>query len=115
MRIGRFVVPCLLLLLHERSAHAYDLLKGLERLTGDASVDPSVVYRRLQQMEQRGWVRSAWDDDSLGPPRKVYHLTDEGDHQLRLWVQDVEELSQLLHAMVLEYQEHMETGVGAHH
>ncbi len=115
-RIRRFVEPCLLLLLHQKSSHAYDLLKDLEQLAGGREMaDRSVVYRRLQQMEERGWVQSTWDDDSLGPPRKIYHLTKEGDSHLAQWVEDFRDLDRIIHAFVEEYQQHMETGVGAHH
>ena len=115
-RIRRFVEPCLLLLLHQKSSHAYDLLKDLERLTGHREMtDRSVVYRRLQRMEERGWVESTWDDDSLGPPRKVYHLTEEGDRRLAQWVEDFMDLDRIIHGFVEKYNQHMETGVGAHH
>ncbi len=40
---------------------------------------PTVVYRALRQMEDKGWVSSSWDDEETqGPPRRVYAITSIG-------------------------------------
>jgi DNA-binding PadR family transcriptional regulator len=54
------------------------LLEGLQNLGLD-DINPSVVYRSLRDMEERGWVTSEWEhEDTQGPPRRVYTLTMDG-------------------------------------
>jgi PadR family transcriptional regulator PadR len=91
-RIARFLEPCLLLLLREDARHGYNLLDELHRFGFAAgSLDPSIVYRVLREMEQNGWVVSAWDTTGSGPPRRIYRVTTEGEEYLRWWIADLEQ------------------------
>lgn len=89
-RIGRFLEPCLLLLLREDASHGYNLLDALRQFGfAPGSVDTSVVYRILREMEQAGWVSSQWDTSSSGPPRRVYTVTPDGEAYLAAWINDL--------------------------
>ncbi len=114
-RMVRFLEPMLLLLLHRRPAHGYTLLERLGEF-GLAELNPSVIYRALRDMEERGWVASFWDEEqSQGPPRRVYRLTEAGDRALRLWAQDLEETRELIDRLLGSYRQHMEEGESEHH
>ncbi len=78
-----FVMPCLLLLLHEGPAHGYDLVERL--IPFGFSSEPPVVYRNLRRMEAEGLVESAWDTSGKGPARRVYWLTSRGHEHLDAW------------------------------
>jgi PadR family transcriptional regulator, regulatory protein PadR len=78
-----FVLPCLLLLLQEGSAHGYDLVDRLAPF--GFSCDPPVVYRNLRRMESEGLVESSWDTSGKGPARRVYRLTSRGITHLDSW------------------------------
>ena len=85
-----FLRPCLLVLLDQAPAHGYALLDNLDRFgLGPGQKDPSLVYRALRDMEANGLVVSEWDDDSLGPQRRVYRITPEGHDYLAEWVADL--------------------------
>jgi len=78
-RMGQFLDPVLLLLLKEGPAHGYPLLGRLADFGLDF-LDPTVVYRALRDMEDQGWVTSNWnEDETQGPPRRVYSLTRLGE------------------------------------
>ncbi len=78
-RINRFLEPCLLLLLRGDASHGYNLLEALGQFGfAPGSVDASVVYRVLREMEESGWVSSCWDTAGSGPPRRVYTVTADG-------------------------------------
>ena len=99
-----FLRPGLLTLLRRDSGHGYNLLQGLEELGIDTEgMDPSVVYRALRDMEEEGLVNSRWGEESLGPRRRVYSLTGDGDDVVSAWVEDLEktrtEIDRLLSAM----------------
>ena len=98
----------LLLLLHREQAHGYMLLEQLGefRLGG---IDSSVIYRALRDMEAQGWVTSTWDEEQTqGPPRRVYHITDLGDEVLASWIQDLEETRKMIDRLVEAYRVHMQ-------
>ena len=108
-RIHRFIEPCLLLLLHCAEGHGYELVDGLGEFGFDQNpVDSSTVYRILRVLEERGFVTSHWDTDSSGPARRVYRLTEQGDHYLAWWVEDLRETDRVLHHFLETYDAHME-------
>jgi predicted Fe-Mo cluster-binding NifX family protein/DNA-binding PadR family transcriptional regulator len=81
--MGRYLDPALLLLLQQSPAHGYTLLNRMPEFGLDF-LAPTVVYRSLRQMEDKGWVTSSWDaDQTQGPPRRVYTLTPAGHEVLR--------------------------------
>ncbi len=114
-RAVRMLEPMLLLLLHQGAAHGYTFLERLDEF-GLAGLNPSVVYRALRDMEERGWVGSTWDEEETqGPPRRVYHITTEGDEALNLWAQDLREARGRIDHLLGLYDRHMAEGEGGHH
>ena len=98
-----FLQPCLLVMLHGGPAHGYSLLNGLEAFGFEIEqLDPSLVYRALRVMEADGLVRSTWGEGSLGPQRRVYHITEVGEAYLGQWIADLrrtrDEIDRLLSA-----------------
>lgn len=114
-RAAGMLESVLLLLLHQAPAHGYTLLEGLGEF-GLGAMDPSAVYRMLRDMEDRGWVTSTWDEqETLGPPRRVYRITDAGDEVLATWVQELDETRKMLNRLVSRYHAHMEVCEGEHY
>ena len=114
-RAVRFLEPTLLLLLHRGPAHGYTLLAELESF-GLGGSDPSVLYRALRDMEEKGWVSSFWDEEETqGPPRRVYRLTQEGNEVLSWWTEDLRETAQIIDHFLDTYKRHMEEGEGDYH
>ena len=107
--------PTLLLLLHQGAAHGYTLMEQLAEY-GIEGMNPSAVYRALRDMEDRGWVASTWDEeDTQGPPRRVYRLTATGNAALNASMHDLREARQMIGQLVGVYEQHMEEGEGEHH
>ncbi len=65
-----------IILLHEKPRHGYDIIRTLRQRLGK-NISPSLVYPFLNQLEQKGLLTA-----SLKPvgqkPKKVYELTEEG-------------------------------------
>ncbi|MFN2227773.1 MAG: helix-turn-helix transcriptional regulator [Anaerolineae bacterium] len=111
----RFLEPALLLLLHHGPGHGYTLIDKLAEF-GLSDVDPSAVYRVLRDMEDRGWVTSAWQEEQTqGPPRRVYRLAAQGDKVLTWWIEDLQETGEIIDHLLGAYTRHMEEGQGEHH
>ena len=114
-RAVRMLEPTLLLLLHHGRSHGYTLLDHLHSYGLDG-LHPSVVYRSLRDMEQRGWIVSVWDEkQSQGPPRRVYRLTKTGNRILALWVEDLRDTREHIDSLLNAYDRHMNEGSGEHH
>jgi len=114
-RAVRLLEPALLLLLHHGMAHGYRLVEALSdfRLEG---IDPSAVYRTLRDMEAKGWVVSTWEDEQTqGPPRRVYRLAERGDQVLRWWTKDLQETRHMMDHLLDAYSRHMKEGDGDYH
>ncbi|MHB8469096.1 MAG: helix-turn-helix transcriptional regulator [Gaiellaceae bacterium] len=86
-RVERFTEPALLLLLRERPAHGYDLVERLPELTGEQRTEMGNLYRLLRALEEEGVVSSEWDDESPGPAKRLYALTERGTQLLDHWAE----------------------------
>jgi DNA-binding PadR family transcriptional regulator len=101
-----FLQPCLLVMLHRGPAHGYSLLSGLGEFGFNLDrLDPSLVYRALREMESVDLVTSEWGDESLGPQRRVYRITEEGEKALAQWVSDLRRTRQEIDHLLAVYEE----------
>ena len=102
----RFLQPCLLVMLHNGEAHGYNLLNGIEAFGfSPGQLDPSLVYRSLREMEEIGLVTSEWDEKSLGPQRRVYQITPEGEAFLDGWIADLRVTRQEIDNLIAAYEQ----------
>ena len=70
----------------------------------------------LRDMEAENWVTSKWDEEQTqGPPRRVYHLSALGNEVLAVWIQDLKESKRRIDNLLNAYHSHMEEGEGDHH
>ena len=93
-------------MLHRGEAHGYNLLNGLDEFGFNPSQkDPSLIYRALREMEEIGLVTSQWDQDrSLGPQRRVYQITLDGEDFLAGWVADLRRTRKEIDALLSAYE-----------
>jgi DNA-binding PadR family transcriptional regulator len=100
-----FLQPCLLVMLHRNAAHGYSLLNGLDEFGFEPDLlDPSLVYRALRDMEMAGLVASEWGEDSMGPQRRIYHITPQGEQHLAEWMEDLRRMRREIEAVEAAYQ-----------
>jgi PadR family transcriptional regulator PadR len=101
--------------LHHAPSHGYTLIEQLGTYGLDG-VNTSVVYRALRDMEEKGWVASSWDEEETkGPPRRVYRLTALGDEVLTWWTNDLRQTREMIDRILETHTRHMEEGEGAYH
>lgn len=100
----RFLQSCLLVLLHREPGYGYSLMDGMKEFGFDTDgMDISILYRALRNLEAEGLVRDSWDDASLGPQRRVYHLTPLGEEVLGEWIEDLGRRKAEIEAVVAAY------------
>lgn len=104
-RLMGFLQPCLLLMLHREDAHGYELLNGLDEFgLNPEAYDPSMIYRALRNMEEAGWVFSYEGEESLGPQRRVYQVTEDGEQYLEQWIQDLRRAKHEIDLLIQAYE-----------
>jgi len=92
----RMIEPALLVFLSQKEQHGYTLLEQLEKI-GLGTVHPSLIYRVLREMEESGWVTSIWEkEQTQGPPRRVYRLTEDGQAALHQWENQLLQIKALI-------------------
>jgi DNA-binding PadR family transcriptional regulator len=65
------------------------------------SIHPSIVYRTLREMEALGWIRSTWNtNETQGPPRRDYEITDVGKQALLNWKIQLENHKNLIEQLL---------------
>lgn len=102
--VEKFMQPCLLLLLKQRSAHGYDLIQLLPEFGFSERLDPGSVYRNLRRLEEDGLVTSHWDVGEGGPARRLYSLTDEGEEMLHAWAVHIRQQRKRMDDFLDRYQ-----------
>lgn len=83
-----FLESCLLVLLHREPGYGYSLMDGLREFGFQTDqMDISILYRALRDLEALGLASGTWDDNSLGPQRRMYTITPQGETALAEWVE----------------------------
>lgn len=85
----RHIPAFILLALAHEPGHGAAILARMQTLLPVRNVDSGAVYRTLATLERAGEIAGAWDTDSPGPAKKIYHLTPIGRERLAFWREDI--------------------------
>ncbi|WP_031515747.1 PadR family transcriptional regulator [Desulfofalx alkaliphila] len=104
-RLDKMLVPTLLFFLSQKPSHGYELIQKIDEANFcELEVDPATIYRNLRKMEEDGLVISKWQAESIGPSRRLYQLTAEGERALIYCVELVKEKVDNLQTFLNEYR-----------
>jgi DNA-binding PadR family transcriptional regulator len=74
----------ILSVLQDGPLHGYELSRRIAAQTkGSLSFSLAALYPMLYRMEQRRWIRGAWETSSTGRRRRCYRLTAQGKRKLQ--------------------------------
>jgi PadR family transcriptional regulator PadR len=83
--------------LEDGPLHGYELARRIEQQTkGALRFTLAALYPMLYRMEQRRWIRGAWETSDNGRRRRCYRLTPAGKKKLLPLRQEWSELFQAL-------------------
>lgn len=100
-----FLETCLLMLLHREPGYGYSLMDGLKEFGFQTEeMDISILYRILRNLETAGLVGSSWGEDSLGPRRRIYTTTPEGESTLEVWMQSLRQRRKEIDSLEAAYE-----------
>jgi PadR family transcriptional regulator PadR len=69
--------------LESGALHGYEMARRIEQQTkGALRFTLAALYPMLYRMEQRGWIRGAWETSSNGRRKRCYRLTPAGKKKL---------------------------------
>jgi DNA-binding PadR family transcriptional regulator len=99
-----FLQSCLLVLLHREPGYGYSLMDGLQEFGFQTDqMDISIIYRALRNLEASGLVVDSWDDNSLGPQRRVYTISPQGEEALVEWIGNLRQRRKEIEALEAAY------------
>jgi PadR family transcriptional regulator PadR len=99
-----FLQSCLLVLLHREPGYGYSLMDGLSEFGFQPDqIDISIIYRALRDMQANNLVSDSWDDNSLGPQRRVYTITPQGEEALAGWIENLRQRRKEIEALEAAY------------
>lgn len=99
-----FLESCLLVLLHREPGYGYSLMNGLQDFGFQSEqMDISILYRALRELEAVGLVSGTWDEKSLGPQRRVYTITPQGESALEGWMQSLRQRRKEIESLEAAY------------
>lgn len=101
----RWLEPFVLAML-ARETYGYAILGRLEEMhISNGPLDVGLVYRTLRDLERNGLVDSSWAEDSAGPRRRAYRLTEAGYVALDDWAVVMRERARLIGEFNADYLE----------
>ncbi len=109
-RMERFIQPCLLLLLHKKKTHGYELMENLASFGFERDIDPGMVYRNLRKLEEDGALSSSWETGGSGPARRVYTLTSRGEEIIHEWAKHIQNKIKRLESFLDSYNNFFREG-----
>ncbi len=99
-----FLESCLLALLHREPGYGYSLMDDLKEFGFQPDeTDISVLYRALRNLETAGLVVSSWGQESLGPQRRMYTITPQGEAALSEWIESLRQRRKEIEALEAAY------------
>jgi len=101
----RWIEPFVLAML-ARETYGYAILGRLEEMRiSNGPLDVGLIYRTLRDLERDGLVSSSWAEESAGPRRRAYALTEAGHDALDDWAVVMRERARLIGEFNADYLE----------
>ena len=101
-RPRNWLTPVTLVLLREESSYGYELMERLEQF-GFEQISAGSMYRTLRRMEQQGLCKSAWETSEVGPARRMYSITEDGESYLAAWAEACKQYQNVLDSFYQAY------------
>ena len=99
-----FLQSCLLVLLHREPGYGYNLMEDLQEFGFHPDqMDISIIYRALRDLQANDMVSDSWDNSSLGPQRRVYTITPQGEEALTEWIGNLRQRRKEIEALEAAY------------
>ncbi len=76
----------------ENDSYGYQINKDIMRKTNNRyELKEATLYSAFRRLEQAGYIRTYWGDETVGARRRYYSITEEGRAAYQSYRQDWEE------------------------
>lgn len=72
---------CILCIIRRRTTYGYEIVESL-RESGFGDMKEGTIYPLLLRLEKKGFIKARFMPSPLGPNRKYYSLTEDGERLL---------------------------------
>lgn len=104
-KTGRFVEACLLCLLKEEKSYGYSLMEKLSQFGfTEETINISIIYRNLRNMENDNLVISSWAESDQGPNKRMYSITAKGYEALENWIHLLKDRKSRITSIIDKYE-----------
>ncbi len=79
------------------------------------SINISIIYRRLRNMEKDNLVVSSWSDSDQGPKKRMYQITDQGLLELDNWILLLKDRKKRITSIIEKYDSLNDLSKGGNH
>lgn len=88
---------CILYLISREEMYGYDIMQKMNCYFPE--VNESTFYAILRRLNKEGAAETYLGEESMGPKRKYYRITEEGKERLKLEQQDFVRLVELVYSI----------------
>lgn len=86
---------CILKIIDKHETYGYEIVSTLSEY-GFEDVKEGTLYPILLRLEKKNLIHGIFKESPLGPKRKYYHLTDDGQEYSKTFYQNWKEIEQLV-------------------
>lgn len=92
---------CILKIIENSETYGYEIVTQLQE-NGFTDVREGTLYPLLLRLEKKNLITATYKPSPLGPSRKYYTLTTEGDDYLKSFLQNWKEITESVHKIFKE-------------
>ena len=86
----------------EHDSYGYQINKEIMEKTGNAyELKEATLYTAFRRMEQAGYIRTYWGDETTGARRRYYSITDKGREAYRIYKKEWEEAKEMIDRLLV--------------
>lgn len=81
----------------EQDSYGYQINKDIMRKTNNRyELKEATLYSAFRRLEQSGYIRTYWGDETVGARRRYYTITDSGRQAYLVYKQEWEEAKEMI-------------------
>lgn len=86
----------------EHDSYGYQINKEIMRKTGEAyELKEATLYTAFRRLEQAGYIRTYWGDETVGARRRYYSITDSGRNAYQDYKKEWEEAKEMIDKLLV--------------
>ena len=91
---------CVLAIISKKKTYGYEISQQLMAY-GFGKITEGTIYPLLLRLEKNKWIHATYQASDLGPKRKYYALTPQGEQALTDFLSSYHELTDAVHSLLL--------------